>query len=139
MVILLAGSLASLNYESGEATEPSVSNSPVVHERLLLNQEFNSLEDRKVIFVKIGGNSNTPPVNPYRTAPKLVNQRLGAERMNPAGANGGGGSGNAKFDDNCPVPKIPKKKQSKKQSDEEECELDENVKIKEIEIVDKIK
>jgi hypothetical protein len=133
MAIVIAGSLASLNYESGKATEPSVTNSPVVHERLLLNQEFNSLEDRKVIVVKIGGNSNTPPiprsrpnnfpiarprpiyVNPYRTAPKLVNRRLGAERMNTAGANSGGGGGNASLMITVQFQKFQKKNNHKNQ------------------------
>jgi hypothetical protein len=48
-----------------------------------------------------GRGSSRPPsgVNPYRTAPKVVDNRLGA---NPAVA--GGGGGNAEFDDSCPAP-----------------------------------
>ncbi len=38
----------------------------------------------------------------YRTAPKVVDQGLGAG-ANPAGA--GGGGGDAEFDDQCTVPK----------------------------------
>lgn len=47
---------------------------------------------------------NVPGVNPYRTAPKIVDQGLGAP-ANPAGAGNGGGA--AEFDDNdqCLVPK----------------------------------
>jgi hypothetical protein len=111
--IVIASSLASLSSKGAEATEFSVSNSQVVHERLVSNQEFNSLEenDRQVILVKTDGNLITPPtrltsptrkawispspfpprsgtgINPYRTPSKFVDQRLGARR-NPAGARG---------------------------------------------------
>lgn len=171
ITIVIAASLASLSSEGAEATVLQV-----VHERLVSNQEFNSLEenDRQVILVKTDGNPITPPtrgsgpsnfpiappsgsrpsrsvtgINPYRTAPKLVDQRLGAGG-NPAGA--GGGGGNAEFDDNCPVPKKEQSQKSKtsdydyrlnsqkkKKQSAEQCELDENVKVKKIEIVYRIK
>jgi hypothetical protein len=164
--IVIASSLASLSSKGAEATEFSVSNSQVVHERLVSNQEFNSLEenDRQVILVKTDGNPITPPtrltsptrkawispspfpprsgtgINPYRTPSKFVDQRLGARR-NPAGA-----GGNAEFTDKTNSP-VPKKEQSQKlktsdyllnsQKPDEQCELDKNV--EKIEIVDKIK
>lgn len=136
IAIVIAAGLASLSYEGVEETEPFVSNSQVVHKRLVSNQEFNSLEenDRQVILVKTHGDSITPPtrgsgpsnfptfgsrpsrsvtgINPYPTAPapKLVDQKLGAGR-NPAGA--GGGGGNAEFDDNWPVTKKEQLEKSK--------------------------
>lgn len=96
-----------MSSENVEATEPSVSNSQIVHEKLFLNQEFNSLEknNRQVILAKTDGNPITPPtkrsgptnfanaflsgsrpsrsvtgINPYWTGFKLVDQGLGARR-----------------------------------------------------------
>jgi hypothetical protein len=166
IAIVIAASLASLSSKGAEATESSVSNSQVVHERLVSNQEFNSLEenDRQVILVKTDGNPITPPtrgsgpsnfpialrsvtgINPYRTVPKLVDQGLGVGG-NPAGA-----GGNAEFNDNCPVLKKEQSQKSKTSDDDyrlnsqkkkkqsaEQCELDENVEVKKIEIVYRIK
>ena len=45
---------------------------------------------------------NVPSVNPYRLAPKTVDQGLGAA-ANPVGAGNGGGA--AEFDDQCSVSK----------------------------------
>lgn len=125
IAIVIAASLASLSYERAEA----VSNSQVVRERLVSNQEFNLFEenDRQVILVKSDGNPVIPPtrrskpsnfpitpprpsrpvsgVNPYRIPPKVVNQGPGGA------ANPGGGGGGAEFDSNdgndnfCPLPK----------------------------------
>ena len=89
---------------------------------------------------------NVPGVNPYRTAPKVV-PGVGAA-ANPAGA--GGGGGNAKFDDDkCPASNKEQSQESKtfdydyqskkKKQSAEQCELDENLKEKKIEIVYKIK
>jgi hypothetical protein len=68
--IIIASSLASLSSKGAEATEFSVRNSQVVHERLVSNQEFNSLEenDRQVILVKIDGNPIAAPNYPPRGA-----------------------------------------------------------------------
>nr|UDP55471.1 hypothetical protein orf148b [Schizostauron trachyderma] len=52
---------------------------------------------------------NVPGVNPYRLAPKIVDQGLGAA-ANPAGAGNGGGA--AEFDDQCPVPKKEQSQES---------------------------
>ena len=58
-----------------------------------------------------GGRPNRPVYVPqYRTAPKVVDQGLGAG-ANPAGAGGGGGP--AEFDDRCPVPENQKSQESK--------------------------
>jgi putative component of toxin-antitoxin plasmid stabilization module len=82
-------------------------------------------------------------INPYRIAPKLVDQGLGAGG-NPAGA-----GGNLEFNDNCPVPKKEQSEtsdydyrfnsQKKKKQSAEQFELDENVEVKKIDIVDRIK
>jgi len=107
------------------------------NKRVIDDREFNSFEenDRQVILAKAeGGNRVTPPtggsgpsnfptppsggrpsrpvpgVNPYRTAPKVVDQELGGA-PNPGGA--GGGDGNAEFADNCPVPKKEQRQESK--------------------------
>jgi len=98
-----------------------------VHERVIDDREFNSFEenDRQVILAKAEGSPVTPPIrgsgpsnfptppsggrpsrsvpglNPYRVAPKVVDQGFGAG-ANPAGAGGGGGA--AEFDDKCPAP-----------------------------------
>jgi hypothetical protein len=166
--IVIAASLASLSYKGAEATEFSVSNSQVVHERLVSNQEFNSLEenDRQVILVKADGNpiihptrvtsptrkawispSPFPPrsgtgINRYRAAPKLVDQGLGARR-NPAGA-----GGNAEFTDKTNSP-VPKKEQSEKlktsdydywlNTQKKKEQCELDKNVEKIEIVDKIK
>ena len=134
-------------------------NNKVYQEILLSDQEFNSFEynDQKVILVKTGDTPSsvptstgrgrpspfpTPPaggrpvyVPKYRTAPKVVDQGLGAG-ANPAGA-GGGGRG-AEFDDQCPVPKKQQLQESesftyddypyqkkKKQSSDDQWPIDE--------------
>jgi hypothetical protein len=117
MAAIIAAILAGLIPASTEAIEPSVNNNQVVHERVIGDRKFNSLEDndRHVILAKTGdsvpsgptstgrgqpSNFPTPPsrgrpsrsvsgVNPYRTAPKVVDQGLGAA-ANPAGAENGG-------------------------------------------------
>ena len=129
----IAAILAGLIPNPVEAIEPHASNNSPSIERVLSNQELDSLDDpnSRVILVKTGdsspsvptsagrgqpsnfpsgstGGRRTPHVNPYRTPPKLVDQGLGAG-ANPAGAGGGGQA--AKFDDNCPVSK---KEQSQK-------------------------
>ena len=53
---------------------------------------------------------NVPGVNPYRVAPKTVDQGLGAG-ANPAGAGNGGGA--PEFDDQCPGPENQKSQESK--------------------------
>jgi hypothetical protein len=177
MAAIIAAILAGLIPASTEAIEPSVNNNQVVHERVIGDREFNSLEDndRHVILAKTGdsapsgptstgrgqpSNFPTPPsagrpsrsvsgVNPYRTAPKVVDQGLGAA-ANPAGAGNGGGA--AEFDENSPVPKKEQPQESKtfdydyrsndpknKKQSAEQCELDENVKDAKIEIVYRIK
>ena len=143
---------------------------------LVEEREFNSFEDndQKVILVKTGDSAPSVPTSPgrgqpsqfptppsggrpsrpvyvpkYRTAPKVVDQGLGAG-ANPAGAGGGGGA--AEFDDQCPVPEnqkpqeskvsqydYPSNAQKKKKQSAEQCELDENVKEGKIEIVYRIK
>lgn len=130
--VLFAASAAGLIPANTGAMEPFVNNNHVYQERLISDQEFNSFEDNEVILVgrdSSGSPSNvpsnigqpgqnpsnflTPPsggrpsrnvpgVNPYRIAPKTVDQGLGAAN-NPAGANNGGGA--AESDDQCPVPK----------------------------------
>lgn len=57
IAIVIAAGLASLSSEGVEKTEPFVSNSEVVHEKLVSNQEFNCLEenDRQLILVKTHG------------------------------------------------------------------------------------
>jgi hypothetical protein len=61
--IVIAGSLTSLSSEIAEATQLSGSNSQIVNERLVSNQEFNWLEqnDRQVILVRIDGNPIIAP------------------------------------------------------------------------------
>ena len=96
---LFSSRLSSLNYDN-----------QVVHERVLSNEEFNLLDedDRQVILAGIGDKPNSPAtqgpsnfpiapphgrgsgkplsgVNPYRTAPKLIDTGVGA---NTAGAGG---------------------------------------------------
>lgn len=88
-----------------------------------------------------------PGVNPYRVAPKIVDQGLGAG-ANPAGA--GNGGGNAEFDDQCPQKQQSQESKTfdfdyrsnysqKKKQSAEQCELDENFKDSKIEIVYRIK
>ena len=113
--------------------------SPVVQERLLSDQEFNSFKDndQKVILVKTGDSSPSVPastgpgqpsnfptpgrpsrnvpgvnINPSRdrVAPKIVDYGLGAG-ANPAG--GGNGGEAPEFDDQCPVPKKEQSQESK--------------------------
>lgn len=176
MAAFVAAILAGLIPTSTEAIKPSGNNNQVYHERLLSEQEFNSFEDndRQVILAKTGDSATsvptstgrgqpshfpTPPsgnrpsrpvyVPKYRTAPKVVDQGLGAA-ANPAGAGGGGGA--AEFDDQCAVPKKQQSQESKtfdydyrsndpknKKQSAEQCELDENVKDAKIEIVYRIK
>jgi hypothetical protein len=108
---------------------------PLAHERVISNQELDSLDDpnSRVILVKTGDSSPlpgrgqptnfpsgtiggrrtphvNPHVNPYKTPPKLVDQGLGAA-LNPAGAGGEGGA--AEFDDNSPVPNKEQSQESK--------------------------
>ena len=94
-----------------------------------------------------GGRPSRPVYVPkYRVAPKTVDQGLGAG-TNPAGAGGEGGS--AEFDDQCLIPENQKSQESKvseydyrskkKKQSAEQCELDENVKERKIEIVYRIK
>lgn len=176
IAVLIAAITAGLIPVNTEAIEPPGNNNQVYQERLLSDQEFNSFEDndQKVILVKTGDSAPSVPTSPgrgqpsqfptppsggrpsrpvyvpkYRTAPKVVDQGLGAA-ANPAGA--GGGGGNAEFDDQCPVSKEQKSQESsthhhdftqkskkKKKQSAEQCELDENVKDAKIEIVSKIK
>lgn len=96
-----------------------------------------------------GGRPSRPVYVPkYRTAPKVV-PGVGAA-ANPAGAGNGGVA--AEFDDQCPVPKkeqsqesntpnhgLTSKSKKKKKQSAEQCELDENVKERKIEIVYRIK
>lgn len=168
----MAAILAGLIPSSAEATKPSVTNNQVSHERLLSEQQFNLFEtnDKQVILAKSDGNpislsikpgpSNFPtplsagrPARPisvtrYPSAPKLVDQGLGAAG-NPANPAGGGddGGGNGQ----CPVSKEQKseelkvfdshsdsrskisKSKSKKQPSEQ-CEADENLQNEEIKI-----
>ena len=125
IAVLIAASAAGLIPANTEAIEPPGNNNQVYHEKLLSEQEFNLFEDndQKVILAKTGDSATSVPTSPgrgqpsnfppsggrpsrpvyvskYRTAPKLVDQGLGAGG-NPAGAGGGGA---AEFDDQCPVP-----------------------------------
>ena len=161
---------------SSQSSSPNFDNK-VVQERIIDDQEFCSLEenDQQVILAKTGDSApsvptstgrgqpskfptppsggrpsrNVPGVNPYRVAPKIVDQGLGAG-ANPAGAGNGGGA--PEFDDQCPVPENQKSKESKvsdydypsnapkkKKQSAEQCELDENVTDRKIEIVYRIK
>ncbi len=148
---LFAASAAGLIPLNTEAIESPGNNNQVYQERLL--------SDQKVILVKTGDSSPSVPTSPgrgqpsnfptppaggrpsrpvyvpkYRTAPKVVDQGLGAG-ANPAGA--GGGSGAAEFDDQCPVSENQKSQESKvsgydyrlndpkkKKESAEQCELD---------------
>ena len=120
---VLAGNLIFGNLKSDfREIQNYLNATPLAHERVISNQELDSLDDpnSQVILVKTGdsspspgrgqptnfqsgttGGRRTPHVNPYKTPPKLVDQGLGAA-PNPAGA--GGGSRAAEFDDNSPVP-----------------------------------
>ena len=136
IAVIMAAILAGLIPASTEAIEPSRNNNQVYQERLFSDQEFNSFEDndQKVILVKTGDSAPSVPTSPgrgqpsqfptppsggrpsrpvyvpkYRTAPKVVDQGLGAG-ANPAGAGGGGGA--AEFDDQCPVPKKEQSQES---------------------------
>ena len=162
MAAILAAILAGLIPSPVETIEPHVShNSPSI-ERTLSNYELDSLDDpnSQAILVKTGDNTpsvptspgraqpnnfpsgttggrRTPYVNPYRPAPKIVDQGLGAG-VNPAGAGNGGG---ANFDDNSPVSKKEQSQESntfdsnyrsndlkKKKQSAEQCELEEEFK-----------
>jgi hypothetical protein len=110
---------------------------PLAHERVISNQELDSLNDpnSRVILVKIGDGAPSVPISPgrgqpsqfptppsggrpsrpvyvpkYRIAPKIVDPGLGAD-ANPAGA--GGGGENPEFDDNSPVPNKEQSQESK--------------------------
>ena len=161
---------------SSQSSSPNFDNK-VVQERIIDDQEFCSVEenDQQVILAKTGDSApsvptstgrgqpskfptppsggrpsrNVPGVNPYRVAPKIVDQGLGAG-ANPAGAGNGGGA--PEFDDQCPVPENQKSQESKvsdydypsnapkkKKQSAEQCELDENVTDGKIEIVYRIK
>jgi hypothetical protein len=57
--------------------------------------------------------TSPPPSSAYRSAPKIVNQGLGAGAgANPAGGNGGNGGNGAEFDDKSSVPKEEQSKKS---------------------------
>ena len=162
-----------------KAIEPTGNNNQVYQERLLSDQEFNLFEDnhQKVILVKTGDSSPSVPTSPgrgqpnpfptppaggrpsrpvyvpkYRTAPKVVDQGLGAA-ANPAGAGGGNGGGT---DSECPAPKKKQRIQKpdektvqsdvynynskkKKKRKADQCKLEENVTDGKIKIVSKIK
>ena len=161
---------------SSQSSSPNFDNK-VVQERIIDDQEFCSLEenDQQVILAKTGDSApsvptstgrgqpsnfptppsggrpsrNVPGVNPYRVAPKIVDQGLGAG-ANPAGAGNGGGA--PEFDDQCSVTENQKSQESKvsdydypsnapkkKKQSAEQCELDENVTDGKIEIVYRIK
>ena len=156
---------------SSKSSSPIFGNQ-VVNEKVIGDREFNSIKDndRQIILAKSEGNPITPPinrgpsnfptppsggqpsrnvpgVNPYRVAPKVIDQGLGAGG-NPAGA--GHGAGAPEFDDNSPVPEKEKSQESfdydyssnspkKKKKSAEQCELDEKVKEGKIEIVYRIK
>jgi len=110
---------------------------PLAHERVISNQELDSLNDpnSRVILVKIGDSAPSVPISPgrgqpsqfptppsggrlgrpvfvpkYRIAPKIVDPGLGAA-ANRAGA--GGGGENPEFDDNSPVPNKEQSQESK--------------------------
>ena len=126
---VLAGNLIFGNLKSDFREIQNYSNAtPLAHERVVSNQELDSLDDpnSRVILVKTGdslpspgrgqptnfpsgttGGRGTPHVNIYKTPPKLVDQRLGAA-PSPAGAGGGA----AEFDDNSPVPNEEKSQES---------------------------
>ena len=143
-----------------------------IQERVINDRDVIEDNDQQVILAKAEGNPVTPPTNrgpsnfptppsgsrpsrpvylpKYRTAPKVVDQGLGAG-ANPAGA--GGGGGNAKFDDDqCPVPKKQQSEESesftyddyryqkkKKQSSENQCPIDEQNKAGIDELPDSLK
>lgn len=151
MAAFIAATLAGLITPSTEVIEAYVPNNSFSTETVLSNQEFYSLEenDRHVILAKAEGYPVTPPtrvsgpsnlpttggrpsrnvpgLNPYRVAPKIVDQGLGA----------GGGGGNDNFDDSGPssqkqnldeiCSEHPSFYSDKKKSDEQ-CELEEEVK-----------
>jgi hypothetical protein len=137
MAVLIAAILAGLIPNLVEAIEPRVSNNSPSIERVLSNQELDSLDDPNslIILVKTVDSSPSVPISPgrgqpsqfptppsggrpnwpvyvpkYRTAPKIVDKGLGAG-ANPAGA--GGGSGAAEFEDQCPTPKNQQSQESK--------------------------
>ena len=137
MAVIIAAILAGLIPNRVKAIEPRVSNNSPSIERVLSNQELDSLDDpnSRIILVKTGDSSPSVPTSPgrgqpssfptppaggrpsrpvyvpkYRTAPKVVpGPGLGAG-ANPAGAGGGGGG--AEFDDQCPVPKKEQSQES---------------------------
>ena len=115
-------------------------------ERVFSNQELDLFDDSnsRVILVKTGDSAPSVPTSPgrgqpsqfptppsggrpnrpvyvpkYRTAPKVVDQGLGAA-ANPAGAGGGNGGGGG-ADDQCPAPK---KKQQSQKSDKNKVQSD---------------
>ena len=143
LAVLIAASVAGLI--TAKAIEPDVPDNVPSIERVFSNQELDLFDDSnsRVILAKTGDSAPSVPTSPgrgqpspfptppsggrpsrpvyvpkYRTAPKVVDQGLGAGG-NPAGAGGGGGA--AEFDDQCPAPK--KKEQSQK-SDRNEFQSD---------------
>jgi len=150
-------------FSSSQSSSSNFGNQEV-HQRLIDDREFYLLEEEEnnesVILAKGEGNPIIPPTNrgpsnfptppsgnrpsrpvyvpKYRTAPKVIDQGVGAA-ANPAGAGNGGGA--AEFDDNKPSSKKEQSQESKtfvydyrsngprkKKQSAEQCELDENVK-----------
>ena len=68
MAALIAATLAGLIPTRIEAIESSVNNNQINHERLLLEQEFNSFEDndRQVILSKTGDSQPSVPTSTGR-------------------------------------------------------------------------
>lgn len=77
--------------------------------------QFQLDEGTRVIFLHhlrgggAGPSRNVPGINPYRVAPKIVDQGLGAV-TNPGGSDGDGGVN--EFDDQGPVPKKEQSQES---------------------------
>ncbi len=71
MAAIIAAILAGLIPASTEAIEPSVNNNQVVHERVIGDREFNSLEDndRHVILAKTGDSAPSGPTSTGRGQP----------------------------------------------------------------------
>ncbi len=172
IAVFIAAVLAGLITTPAEAIEPDVPENLPSIERAFSNQELDLFDDSnsRVILTKTGDSApsvptstgrgqprkfptppsggrpsrNVPGVNPYRAAPKVVDQGLGAG-ANPAGAA-------PEFDDQWPVPENQKSQESKvsdydypsnapkkKKQSAEQCGLDENVTDGKIEIVYRIK
>ena len=143
---LIAASAAGLIPGSTEAKEPPSNLSPSIMRQGQRPSNFPT--------PAAGGrfSQNVPGFNSYRTPPTVVDRGLGAA-ANPAGAGNGGGA--PEFDDQCPVPENQKSQESKeskvsdydypsnapkkRKQSAEQCELDENVTDRKIEIVYRIK